>query len=173
MTKEFGLLFFPSLSASIFNSISLIMPICDPKTLFVVLLKQGSPWPCTGKSNMAEQFLKRSRIWPRLLLCRGLMQVFCPGILYLLPSPLRQRRVKAVPWPSAHFLHRRHWPREVPFAWDPPLQLHHLKKKKKKRWPKSCGSVVLLPQECTSPHLTGITLLSSCPGTDILGPSPH
>lgn len=57
------------------------------------------------------------------------------------------------------------------FPWDPPLQLHHLKKKKK-RWLKSCGSVVLLPQECTSPHLTVIALLSY-PGTDILGPSPR
>lgn len=38
------------------------------------------------------------------------MQVFCPGILYLLPSLLLQRRVEAAPCPSAHFLHGRRWP---------------------------------------------------------------
>lgn len=60
---------------------------------------------------MAEQFLNGPRIWPRLLQCRGLMQVFCPGILYLLPLLLLQRRVEAAPWPSAHFMHGRLWPR--------------------------------------------------------------
>lgn len=66
------------LPASIFNYISLVIPACDPKRLVAVLLKQGHPWPCTSRSNTAEQFINRPRIWPRLLLCRGLMQVFCP-----------------------------------------------------------------------------------------------
>lgn len=168
MTKEFGLLFFPSLPASIFNSINLIMPICDPKALFAVLLKQGPPWPCTGKSNMAEQFLNRSRICLRLLLCRGLMQVFCPGILYLLPSPLRQRRVKAVPWPSAHFLHRRHWPRVSSPCLGPTTAAAPLEKKKKRH-----GSKAVAVLSCSLRNAPLLTSLCSYPGTDILGPSPR
>lgn len=174
MTKEFGLLFFPSLPASIFNSINLIMPICDPKALFVVLLKQRPPWPCTGKSNMAEQFLNRSRICLRLLLCRGLMQVFCPGILYLLPSPLRQRRVKAVPWPSAHFLHRRRWPRVSSPCLGPTTAAAPLEKKKKdmaqKLWqccPAPSGMHLSSPHCDCTPVLSWNGHPGSFPPTDL------
>lgn len=141
MTKEFGLLFFSSLPASLPSCLniqrckSLVMTVCDAKRLFAVLLKQGPSWPCTGRSNMVEQFLNRPRIWPRLLLCRGLMQVFCPGILYLLPSLLLQRRVEAAPCPSAPFLHRKLWPTVSSLCLGPTAAPAPPAKQLEKHWP--------------------------------------
>lgn len=85
---------------------------------------------------MAEKIM--NNIWPRLLLCRGLTQAApamasptrqVPVLLEPLPYQLCQGRFGAAPSLSTHRLHWRHGgggQRRVPFAWDPPLHLHHL-----------------------------------------------